>query len=79
MDWILTEVNEANKELGKTSFSSLPAVMSREVDLFRHLGAAGFTPEISNHRVQATPGGALGKFVAAWPGAPDLVRYTKAQ
>jgi hypothetical protein len=27
-----------------------------------------------NQLVQATPGGALGQFMAAWPGAPDLVR-----
>jgi len=28
-----------------------------------------------NRRVQATPGSALGEFVAAWHGAPDPGRY----
>ena len=30
-----------------------------------------------NQRVQATPGSALGKFVATWPGAPDPGRSAK--
>ena len=55
----LTEGNEVNEELGRTSFPSLPSVTSREVDLFCHLGTGGFTAEISNQSLEAMTRSAL--------------------
>jgi hypothetical protein len=33
--------------------------------------------KVYNQWVQATPGGALGESMVAWPGAPDPGRYTE--
>ena len=59
MHWSLTEGNEVNEELGRTSFPSLPSVTGPEVDQSCHLGAAGFTPEISNQSLEAMTRSAL--------------------